>query len=165
MLSASDRQDRVPVSELFAAIGRKAWDVVEQYTSPSIALEIHAAPAVRSRRNEHLWRSVSLQGRDALRDYLLAVHEAMPGLTLEPRDAAFPLTDPIMVRTECAGVDNAGSPFDAEAEFKIWATDGILQRVEARVNAVTVGSEVIRHTDGDPRRYFRYFLDQAGTPA
>ena len=144
---------------LFEAIGRKAWAEVEDLTAADIAVEVHAGPGIRTKRNEHLWRSVSLRGRDALHEYLLELHQAMPALTLQARASARPgHAEPEVVRADCAGVDNAGSPFDAETDFALWAKGGVLLRVEAHVNEVAVGSDVIRSTEGDPRKFFEGFL-------
>ena len=149
-------------SHLFDAIGRKAWGEIEELASPGIAVEVDAAPGIRTRRNEHLWRSVSLNGLDALRGYLDAIHEAMPALTVQPRAAVRAGAAPHdVIRADCSGVDHAGSPFDAETDFVLWARDGVILRLEAHVNEVAVGPEVIRHTEGDPRKYFRRFLEDA----
>ena len=145
--------------DLFDAIGRRAWARVEELAAPDIAVEVRAAGGIHATRNEHLWRSVSLQGTAALRNYLGELHQAMPALTLQPRSAARAVDlGRDVIRTDCAGVDNAGSPFDAETDFTLWSEDGTLHRVEALITEVAVGSEVIRHTEGNPRRYFQAFL-------
>lgn len=146
--------------DLFEAIGRKAWSRVEELAAPDVVVEVRAAAGIRTQRNEHLWRSVSLRGTAALRDYLGELHQAIPALTVQPRSAARAVdTEQEVIRADCAGVDNAGSPFDAETDFTLWSRDGTLHRIEAHVNEVVVGAEVIRHTEGDPRRYFTHFLN------
>jgi ketosteroid isomerase-like protein len=144
---------------LFEAIGRKAWREVEELTAPEIVLKVQAAPGIRSRRNEHLWRSVALRGRDDLRAYLVELHHAMPALTLQVRATSRSTrADRQVVMVECSGVDNAGSPFEAETDFTLRTRDGTLRHIEARVNQLSVGGDVIRRTQGDPRKYFRNFL-------
>jgi len=162
MSSSTHLPGPVLAADLFEAIGRKAWAEVESLTSADVAVEVHAGPGVRTKRNEHLWRSVSLRGHQALRDYLLQLHQAMPALTLQARASARPgPADPEVVRADCAGVDNAGSPFDAETDFAIWSEDGVLLRVEAQVNEVAVGADVIRGSEGDPRKFFEGFLSRS----
>ena len=143
--------------EVLDAIGRKAWHRLDRLTSPDIAVEVHADPAIRTRRNEHVWRSVSLQGHQAMFDYLMELHQAAPALAVQARSRARG-TDHEVVRADCAGVDSAGSPFDAETDFAVWAVDGRVSRLEASINGLSIGVEVIRLGEGDPRKYFTTFL-------
>jgi ketosteroid isomerase-like protein len=139
------------------AIGRKAWDQLDHLAAPDIAVEVHADPAIRTRRNEHVWRSVSLQGRQAMLDYLQELHQAAPALALQARSRARQ-GDHEVVRTDCAGVDSAGSPFAAETDFALWTVGGRVSRLEASINGLSIGADVIRRGEGDPRKYFTSFL-------
>ena len=150
--------------EVLDAIGRRAWGRLDRLTSPEIAVEVRGDPAIRTTRNEHVWRSVSFQGRDALVAYLAELHRAAPALALQARSRAR-RADHEVVRADCAGVDSAGSPFDAETDFAVWSSGGRVSRLEASVNGLAIGADVIRRGEGDPRKYFTAFLagdDQPG---
>ncbi|MFN2464965.1 MAG: nuclear transport factor 2 family protein [Candidatus Dormibacteria bacterium] len=151
-----DRSARLS-GELFAVIERQAWDRLLEISAPDVAVEVHAHPTVLSSRNEHIWRSRSLRGREEVRAYLGELHHAVPALALQPRGKAWREGHEV-VRVDCAGVDGAGSPFDAVTDFAIWEADGMVVRVEAEIGDLAIGTDVIRRTDGDPRRYFESFL-------
>ena len=145
--------------EVLDAIGRKAWDRLDRLTTVDIAVEVHADPAIRTRRNEHVWRAVSLRGHEAMFDYLQELHQAAPALALQARSRAS-RSDHTVVRADCAGVDSAGSPFDAETDFAVWVADGRVNRLEASINGLSIGADVIRRGEGDPRKYFTSFLSE-----
>jgi ketosteroid isomerase-like protein len=143
--------------EVFSAVQQRAWGRLEAMVVPDVRFDIRARPQVRVSRNEHVWQSRSVRGREQLRQYLVQLNHAVPGLAMQPRGEARH-RDHEVIRTDCAGVDSAGSPFDAVADFSIWVEDGRLARLEADIIQMAVGTEVIRHTEGDPRRYFLAFL-------
>jgi ketosteroid isomerase-like protein len=145
--------------EVLDAIGRKAWEQLDRLTAPGIVVEVHAAPGIRTRRNEHVWRAVSVQGQAALMEYMQELHRAAPALAVHARSRAR-LEGHEVVRADCAGVDSAGSPFDAETDFAVWAEHGKVLRVEASVNGLAIGADVIRRGEGDPRKYFSAFLNE-----
>jgi ketosteroid isomerase-like protein len=145
--------------EVFSALQTRAWDRLQAMVVPGVRVDIRARPQVHVIRNEHVWRSRSLCGREQLREYLVELNHAVPGLAMQPRRAVRH-HDHEVIRTDCAGVDSAGSPFDAVVDFSIWVADGRLARLEANILEMAVGTEVIRHTEGDPRRYFQAFLGE-----
>jgi hypothetical protein len=91
----------------------------------------------------------------------MELNQAVPALAVVPR-ATSRQDDHEVIRSDCAGVDGAGSPFDAVTDFSIWQRDGLLIRVDAEIADLAVGEDVIRQGEGDPRRYFRAFLHQGG---
>ena len=143
--------------ELLDMLGRRAWERLTELTDADIAVEVHAHPGIRTTRNEHVWRAVSLRGQVELLEYLQQLHQAAPALAVQARSRAR-LNDHEVLRADCAGVDSAGSPFDAETDFAVWADGGRVLRLEASINGLAIGSEVIRRGEGDPRKYFSSFL-------
>ena len=139
------------------ALAHRAWDQLDHLAAQEIAVAVRADPSIRTTRNQHVWRDVELTGKPALRDYLLSLGEAVPGLSLYPRSAARGDGHDV-VRVDCAGVDSAGSPFDAEADFAVWEGHGRVLRIEAAINCLAIGEDVIRRAEGDPRKFFESFL-------
>src|SRR5437660_7265866 len=129
--------------EIFSAVQRRAWDVLDAMVVADVRVDIRARPQVRVNRNEHVWRARSLRGREQLRQYLVELNHAVPGLAVQPR-AQSRHGDHDVIRADCAGVDSAGSPFDAVADFSIWVEDGHLARLQADIIEMAVGTEVIR---------------------
>jgi hypothetical protein len=157
MSIAPEGPDAQLTREVLAAIQDREWDRLESLTDLDVAVEVRSAPGIQATRNEHVWRARSLRGRAELRAYLVELREAAPALACQPL-ASSRVGDRAVVRTECAGVDSAGSPFDAVADFSVWTRDGLVERLEADITDLSVGEVVIRHGDGDPRRYFQTFL-------
>jgi ketosteroid isomerase-like protein len=143
---------------VFDAVARRSWAKIDALTDPRIELTVSARADVEASPNEDIWRSVHVQGTDALQAYLGQLYEALPSFTLVTRrrrqDGHCAGVD-----AEFSGVNNGGVPFDAFAEMQVCVVDGRIRRVSAVVQRVSYGQGLITNPDQDPRRYFQGFLD------
>jgi hypothetical protein len=142
------------------AVARRSWAQIDALADPHIELTVSAHADVEASPNEEIWRSVHVQGTDALQAYLGQLYEALPSFTLvarRRRQEGFCEG----VDAEFSGVNNGGVPFDAFAEMQVCVVDGKIRRVTAVVQRVSYGQGLITNPDQDPRRYFQGFLDSA----
>ncbi len=146
--------------ELFDAITHRHWDKLPGLTRPDIEVVVHAGPEVELSTNEHIWRSVHVRGRDQLLAYLGSFFEALPSVSLVAETEASE-DDCAWLATEACGVDNEGMPFDARAMIEFCEVDGKVASIRADVFYIVRGAGLLTDADGDPRRFFHPFLDQA----
>jgi hypothetical protein len=155
----------VPFPEIVAAVleavSRRSWEQVDAVADPHIELLVTARPGVAPSPNEHIWRSVRVQGADELHSYLGVLFEALPSIRLVTRRRRDDGTC-ADVSTELSGVNNGGVPFDAFAEMTFCVEEGKLVRVSADVVRVSFGAALLTDPDQDPRRYFEGFLGADG---
>jgi ketosteroid isomerase-like protein len=148
-------------AEVLAAVSHRSWDQLDAIADPGIELLVTARPGVGESPNEHIWRSVRVQGSDELHSYLGDLYEALPSLTLVTR----PVRDHgacAEISAEFSGVNNSGVPFDAFAEMTFCVDDGKVVRITAEVVRVSFGAELLIDREQDPRRYFEGFLGADG---
>lgn len=155
-----DSQDPEILEGVIEAVAQRSWAKIDALADPRIELTISAHADVEASPNEDIWRSVHVQGTEALQAYMGQLYEALPSFTLVARRHR--------QRGRCAGVDaefsgvnNGGVPFDAFAEMQVCVVDGKIRRVTAVVQRVSYGQGLISDPDQDPRRYFQGFLDSA----
>jgi hypothetical protein len=149
------------VAEVLEAVSRRSWEQVDAVAHPHIELLVTARPGVAPSPNEHIWRSVRVQGADELHSYLGVLFEALPSIRLVTRRRRDDGTC-ADVSTELSGVNNGGVPFDAFAEMTFCVEEGKLVRVSADVVRVSFGAALLTDPDQDPRRYFEGFLGADG---
>jgi ketosteroid isomerase-like protein len=157
---APEEQDPEILEGVFEAVARRSWAQIDALTDPHIELTISAHADVQASPNEDIWRSVHVQGTEALQAYMGQLYEALPSFTLVARrrgkDGRCAGVD-----AEFSGVNNGGVPFDAFAEMQVCVVDGKVRRVTAVVQQVSYGQGLITNPNQDPRRYFQGFLDSA----
>jgi hypothetical protein len=149
------------MAEVLDAITRREWYRLPELAHPEIEVIVKAGPGVSASTNEHIWRSVHVRGRDELAAYLTTFFEALPSVAIVA-EIGRPRDDCARVSTEASGVDNEGSPFDARAEIELCETDGRISSIHADIVYVAVGPDLLADGGGDPRRFFKPFLDQEG---
>ena len=160
--NAQSKEDQAPeiLEGVFDALARRRWDQIDALTDPRIELRVSASANVEASPNEDIWRSVHVDGTDALQAYLGQLYEALPSFTLVAR-RRHQDGDVAGVETEFSGVNKGGIPFDAFAEMQVCVVDGKVRRVTAVVQRVSYGQGLITNPNQDPRRYFQGFLDSA----
>ncbi len=146
--------------EVFDAIARREWDRLPGLTQPDIEVVVHAGPDVDLQINEHIWRSVHVRGRDQLQAYLSEFFEALPSVSLVAETESDD-DDCSWISTEASGVDNEGLPFDARILIEFCEADGKVSSIRADVFDIARGAALLTEPDGDPRRFFHPFLDDA----
>jgi ketosteroid isomerase-like protein len=146
--------------EVFDALTHRDWERLPALTHPDIEIVVHAGPEVELSTNEHIWRAVSVSGLDQLQAYLGDFFEALPSVTLvaeaEDHDDGC-----VWLSTEASGVDNEGAPFDARAIIQFCGSDGRVSSIRADVFSIIRGDHLLVDADGDPRRFFQPFLNEA----
>ena len=147
--------------EVFDAIMRRDWDRLPGLTQPDIEIVVHAGPEVELSTNEHIWRSVEVRGRDELQAYLGEFFEALPSVTLVADVEEDSEDDCAWLHTAASGVDNEGSPFDARLIIQFCEVDDKVASIRADVFQIVRGADLLAEPDGDPRRFFHPFLDDA----
>jgi hypothetical protein len=149
------------IVQVLDAVTQRDWSRLPVLLDPEIEVTVEARPEVQVTINQHIWRSVHVQGKEQLRLFLVEFFKALPSLSLvaETLDRD---DDCAWLRTEASGVDNQGSPFDARAIIEICGAGGRVSSLKADVTQIRVGADLLADADGDPRRFFAPFLDGKG---
>ena len=148
---------------VFRAVSHRDAPGAVSGTAETLHLEVSSAVTTGAFQHQDLWAGVSIDGRDHVRDYLLRLFRVLPSLTMVTilRDGA---DDPegAEFTAEMAGVTTEGKPFDASGRISVLTDGERISTVRAVITHLAVGPQLLRRTGHDPRKYFEYFLEEAG---
>jgi len=148
------------VSEAIAAFNQRDAHRVAALVDPEIRVTIQAQPSVKTTNNQHLWRRVEARGREELRAYLADLFQALPSLAFTTEEIQG-LPCWVTLVADISGVDREGLPFQSLVRARVRSHEERVTSVNVDVLHVAVGHDLLRNPDGDPRRFFRYFLKEA----
>lgn len=152
-----DQQAPEIAASVLNAVSQRSWERLDALADPAIEVRVSARADVGTSPNEHVWRSVHVQGADQLHAYLGDLYAALPSLKLETRGGNHD-GGRANISAEFSGVNNGGVPFDAFAEMQFFVSGGRVVLVTAEVVRVSFGSRLLTDPEKDPRRYFEGFL-------